>query len=302
MINRIGSRKLFAPAGAGGGTAATMLAWMRIIQRGTNLTQEAKGVHAKLQAALKPAYTAAQEAFNALPLSTRLTLAEVTHNEGYFKPAVLPELSKDGIYVSPETLTQENAPALKALLTAEGQEQVDNMISGQHADKAFVTPAQILPGKVAEFLAFFGKNSPEVVARVEDLAAQGKKTKILNNLYMPWDVALAYVDRVYTDPAQNTAMKEMLLGLQFEAIADSAIIMAALDKGIIPESGKYVAMHEAWASHNHWGEWGYDPQAVVNFKDLPPDAQQKDITILDTHTAMRADLATVIQAINDLKA
>jgi len=305
---RIGRPRLAkAATGADGGGGAAKVSWRTALRTRTNLAQE--GVHVQLQAALKPAYAAAKAAFNALPLATRLNLAEITHNEGYFKPSVLAKLGPEGIYAAPAMeaegtvkyhLTNETAGKLKALLTPEGQEQVDNMISGQHADKAFVTPAQILEGKEAKFLAFFGKTSQAAAERIAQLRAEGKKTKILNNLYMSWGLALAFVDRFYTDQTKNVAMKEMLLGLQFEAVADSAIIMAALDSGVIAESDKYVAMHEAWATHNHWGEWGHDPQAVVNFRDLPRDAQVKDETILDTHVGMRQNLATVIDAIKVL--
>ncbi|MBI5699012.1 hypothetical protein HZC35_01705 [Candidatus Saganbacteria bacterium] len=256
-----------------------------------------------MTAALKPAFTVAIEVFRKLPLAIRVDLAEISHDEGYFKPSVLPQLGAEGIYVAPAIedgkkikflLTRDNADQLKACLTEEGQKQIANMVDGQFVGKAFITPGQILPGKVMDFFAFFGKTDPAIVAKVEDLAAKGKTTKILNNLYMSSRVFAAYVDRFYTDPEKNAGMKEMAVKLQEEGVADSVLVMAALDIGLIPRDLRYVRMHEAWATHNSW-----EKQAAVNYNDLLPEEKKKDNTILDTHMSMRLELLQVIYAVKE---
>ncbi|MBI5701234.1 hypothetical protein HZC34_05275 [Candidatus Saganbacteria bacterium] len=300
MVARIGSVHPSNGVGGGGTVRTAEAGWRRAFRLRTDLQDQ--GSRERLTAALKPAFTAAIEAFRRLPLATRISFAAVSHDEAYFKPSVLSQLGADGIYVAPavETagreikflLTKDNAEQLKACLTKEGQEQIDNMVNRQFVGKAFVTPTQIIPGKVADFFAFFGKTDSAVIAKVEDLAAKGKATKILNNLYMSSRVMAAYIDRFYADPEKNAGMREMTVKLQEEGVADSVLVIAALDLGLISQDTRYVSMHEAWATHNGW-----DSQAAINFADLPRDSQSKDETILDTHMGIRGQLLPLIDAV-----
>ena len=245
-------------------------------------------------------------------MKTQFELADVTHNQSYFYAQVLDQLRADGEYVAPvmpefneagEVVGTTNvivpgadlAP-LMACLTEDGKAMVKQMLS--KPDKAFLKPADILDGKEADFYAFFGKTSAKAVAKLVDLKAQGKGTKILNNLYMEAGVLLSWVDVVFTGEA-NAAMKTLLMDLQKEAVVDSAIIIAAQDLSYIAADQADPAFHQLWMTHNDWGSYGCDPLAAKNWEDLTETEQGKDTVIRTTHTAMRAKLATIIDAVKE---
>jgi hypothetical protein len=166
------------------------------------------------------------------------------------------------------------------------------MVSGEFVGKAFVTAPQILPDKLHDFFAFFNRFDANVIDRVKELAANDSKIKILNTLYMSSRSFSIYVNAFYSDPVKNAGMKEMFVDLQAMGVADAALVMAALDLGLIPQDQRYVRMHEAWATHNSW-----EPMAAVNYIDLPPAEQSKDRTILNTLVWMRAQLSPLIEVI-----
>ena len=254
----------FVPQGGKGHEAlrpSIIPQWRQQLSRGIDLSRS--GTLKEAQGLLASAYTAGKTAFSRIPLPKALELAKVTHNayfEGVDKPLIA---DPNTIFVDPNNIVPETAAQLKVLLTAEGQTEIDKFISGTHIGKAFLVPAHILPGKVSEFLAFFGKTDKAAITNLQALVDSGdRKKKVANNQSMDWDSLTRRIDRIYLTQ-NNEAMKQYEVSLQIEAILDSAIAIAARQQGVIRPEQIYEIYHVLWATHNDWQQ-----MATVNYANL----------------------------------
>ena len=297
MINPVGPKRTPGTEGIGSGPTPPQITWRKLLSRSVDLARP--GALKEAQEILAPVFAAGKAAFGKISLEKALELAKVTHN-AYFEGADKPIIADPKtIFVDPNKITPENAAQLKALLTPEGETEVDKFVSGEHVGKAFLLPAHILPGNVAAFLKFFGKTDPKAIADLQALVDSGNsKKKVANNQAMDWDTMMKRIDTIYKG-SKIAEMKQYEAGLQAEAILDSAIAIALQQHGVIPTFpvGRiYEAYHVLWATHNDWQD-----QAKVNYENL--DAQFgvgtaiKDNVILDAHMALAASLKRVIDAV-----
>ena len=115
----------------------------------------------------------------------------------------------------------------------------------------------------------------------------------MKNVGVTVDVESLQAEQVYSGEAGIT-ISNIQTETQTEAIADSAITLASLEKGVVKEENVGPAYYVFWATHNSW-----QSKAKQLYKDLDPIEVNKDFSIFGKRRAIHKNNDTVFRpAIN----